>query len=173
MEPLLTAYIRRHWKVAEDVIELRQDVYERALVGARRELPVKSRAYVFAIAHNHLINHAKRAKIVVFETIADLDTVDQELDLLEPERAMTARDELRHAQVGIEKLPPRCRDVVRLRKLDGLSTMEAAHALGVSPDTIRQQLKYGMKALIDHMLGGPGKVVRTEVRHPSRSAERP
>jgi RNA polymerase sigma-70 factor (ECF subfamily) len=160
LERALTSYIRRNWRVAEDVFELRQDIYEHALIGARRELPSNPRAYVYTLARNHLINHAKRSRIVSFDIIADLDTVDREFDVHEAERALTARDELRHAKAGIDKLPPRCREVMRLRKLDGLSTQEAADALGVSTETIRQQLKYGMKALIDHMVGGSGKIVR-------------
>lgn len=77
--------------------------------------------------------------------------------MFEAGRALTARDELRHAKAGIDKLPPRCREVVRLRKLEGLSTQEAADALGVSTDNVRQQLKYGMKALIDHMIGATAR----------------
>jgi len=171
LERALTSYIRRNWRVAEDVIELRQDIYEHALIGAARALPANARAYLYTLARNHLINHAKRARIVSFETIADLDIVDRDLDMFETERALAARDELRHAQAGIDKLPPRCREVMRLRKLDGLSTQEAADALGVSTETIRQQLKYGMKALIDHMMGGSGRVVRPSFARRDREAQ--
>lgn len=164
LERVLTAYIGRNWRVADEVFELRQDIYEHVLIGARRELPANSRAYLFTLARNHLINQAKRARIVSFETIADLDVVDRDLDIFEAERALTARDELRHAKDGIDKLPRRCRAVMRLRKLDGLSTQEAAQVLGVSTETVRQQLKYGMKALIDHMVGGSGKIVRPDLR---------
>jgi len=172
LERALTDYVRRNWRVAEDVPELRQDIYEQALIGARRELPSNTRAYVYTLARNHLINRAKRARIVSFEIVADLDSESFDLDMFETERALTARDELRHAKAGIDKLPPRCREVIRLRKLDGLSTQEAAAALGVSTETIRQQLKYGMKALIDHMVGGRDKIVRQRFgRHASRETQ--
>ncbi|MBO9669554.1 MAG: sigma-70 family RNA polymerase sigma factor [Sphingobium sp.] len=169
LERALTAYVRRNWRVAEDVFELRQDIYEHVLIGARRELPANTRAYLYTLARNHLINQAKRSRIVSFEIIADLDDQSLDFDMFEAERALTARDELRHAKAGIDKLPPRCREVMRLRKLDGLSTQEAADALGVSTETVRQQLKYGMKALIDHMVGGTGKIVRP--RFGKRSAQ--
>lgn len=165
LERVLASYVRRNWRVAEDAVELRQDIYEHALIGARRAgLPMNTRAYLFTLARNHLINHAKRARIVSFETIVDLDAMGANFDIFETDRALTARDELRHAKAGIDKLPPRCREVIRLRKLDGLSTQEAADVLGVTTETIRQQLKYGMKALIDHMVGGSGKIVRPRFR---------
>jgi RNA polymerase sigma factor (sigma-70 family) len=168
LERALTAYVRRNWRVADDVFELRQDIYEHALIGARRELPANTRSYLYTLARNHIINQVKRARIVSFDIIADIDGENLDFDPFETERALTARDELRHAKAGIDKLPPRCREVMRLRKLDGLSTQEAAEALGVSTETVRQQLKYGMKALIDHMIGGSGKIVRPKFG--SRSA---
>src|SRR3546814_18542196 len=67
-ERALTSYIRRNWRVPEDVFELRQDIYENALIGARRGLPQNARPYVYTVARNHLINHAKRARIVQIET---------------------------------------------------------------------------------------------------------
>lgn len=173
LERALMAYIRRNWRVSEDVVELRQDIYEHALIGARRGLPANTRAYVYTVARNHLINQAKRARIVPIETIADLDAIDRDIDMFGAERALDARDELRHAQAGIEKLPPRCRAVVRLRRIDGLSTQEAAEVLGVSTETIRQQLKYGMKALIDHMVGGPGRIVRPRMIRLRNREEQP
>lgn len=173
LERVLTAFIRRNWRVAEDVMELRQDIYEQALIGAQRGIPANTRAYMYTLARNRLINHAKRARIVSFDIIADLDTVDRDIDMFAAERQLTARDELRHAQAGIDKLPPRCRDVVRLRKVEGLSTQEAAEQLGVTKATIEQQLKIGMKALIDHMLGGSGKIVRPKfVRRRDRDSGR-
>lgn len=172
LERVLASYIRRNWRVTEDVMELRQDIYEHVLIGARRSgLPTNTRAYMFTLARNHLINHAKRARIVSFETIADLDAIGRETDIFETERSLTARDELRHAKAGIEKLPPRCREVIELRKLNGLSTQEVADVLGVTTETIRQHLKYGMKALIDHMLGGSGKIVRSRPGRPPRNRE--
>src|SRR3546814_5605231 len=62
LERALTSYIRRNWRVPEDVFELRQDIYENALIGARRGLPQNARPYVYTVARNHLINHAKRAR---------------------------------------------------------------------------------------------------------------
>ena len=167
LERALTSFVRRNWRVPEDVFELRQDIYEHALIGARKALPQNTRAYVYTVARNHLINQAKRARIVAIETIADLDAVPRNIDMFEAERALTARDELRRAKEGIDKLPPKCREVVILHKVDGLTDREAAEALGVSIETVRRQVKLGMKALIDHMLGGSGRIVRKS--YPRRS----
>jgi RNA polymerase sigma-70 factor (ECF subfamily) len=159
LEGALMRFIRRNWRIAEDVTELRQDIYERSLNGARVALPANARAFVFTVARNHLINHAKRARIVSFDLVADLESVGQ-ADLLSTERHLDARDQLRRANDGLNALPPRCREVVRMRKIEGLSTKEAAALLGVGTDTVERQLTMGMRALVDFMLGGPGKLQR-------------
>ena len=160
LERALTSYIRRNSRMAEDVLELRQDIYEKSLMGAQRGIPLNARAYVYTVARNHLINTARRARIVSIDTIADLDAVDRQIDLFHSERALSARDELRRVQEGIDKLPTKCREIVILRKVEGLTDREAAEALGVSVETVRRQIKLGMKALIDHMLGGSGRILR-------------
>ncbi|MCO5792494.1 MAG: RNA polymerase sigma factor [Blastomonas sp.] len=160
LERALTSYIRRNSRVAEDVLELRQDIYEKSLMGAQRGIPSNARAYVYTVARNHLINTARRARIVPIDTVADLDAVDRQIDLFQSERALSARDELRRVQEGIDKLPTKCRETVLLRKVEGLTDREAAEVLGVSVETVRRQIKLGMKALIDHMLGGSGRIPR-------------
>jgi RNA polymerase sigma factor (sigma-70 family) len=160
LEPALTRFLQRNWRVADDVIDLRQETYVQTLNGARQALPLHARHYVFTVARNLLINRARRARIVSFELVADLEDIERDVDFLATERQLGARDELRRAQAGLDVLPPRCREVVRLRKVEGLTTREAAERLGVGIDTIERQLTMGMRALSDFMLGGTGKVQR-------------
>ncbi|MFA5964873.1 MAG: RNA polymerase sigma factor [Sphingomonas sp.] len=169
LEAALTRFIQRNWRMAEDVIELRQDIYERALNGARDALPANTRAFVFTVARNHLINNAMRARIVSFELVADLEGVVPANDLFATDRLLDARDQLRRARAGMDALPPRCRDVVRLRKVEGLTTQETADRLGVGLDTVERQLTLGMRALVDFMLGGTGKIRRAPAIRRRRS----
>lgn len=160
LERALTNFIRRNWRVADDVIDLRHDVYQLTIAGARNALPVSARRYVFAVARNHLINSAKRARVVSFDLVADLEAVRRDVDMFEAERHLESREALRRVLSGLEKLSPRVRQIIELRKIEGLSIKETAERLGIGKDAVSHQLVMGMKALADHMLGGPGKVVR-------------
>ena len=160
LERALTHFIRRNWRTPSDIMDLRQEIYERALLGAQAELPHNARYYVFTIARNHLINQAKRARVVSFELVADMASVEYDVDQFAAERHLEARDELRRVQAGLDLLPPRCREVVRLRKIEGLSTRETADRLSISVDTVEKQMVHGMRALVDFMLGGSGKIRR-------------
>jgi RNA polymerase sigma-70 factor (ECF subfamily) len=173
LERSLTHFIRRNWRVADDVNDLRHDVYEMAIAGARGGLPDNTRPFVFTIARNHLINRAKRQKIVSFEHVADLETMERGIDMFAAERYLDARDALRRARDGIDRLSPRVREIVLLRKVDGLNTRETAEQLGIGIDAVERQLAMGMKALADFMLGGSGKIVRQKfLRRSNREGER-
>lgn len=160
LERSLTSFIRRNWRVADEVMDLRHDVYELAIAGARGGIPASTRQYLFTVARNHLINRAKRARIVSFELVADIEMVDREVDMFEAERHLGAREALRMVQDGLAKLTPRVREIMQMRKIEGLSVAETAERLGIGSDAVRQQTVFGMRALTDHMMGGAGRIVR-------------
>ena len=60
----------------------------------------------------------------------------------------------------MERLPARCREVIVLRKIEGLSQRETAARMGVREDTVERQMVQGMRALTDFMLGGTGRIRR-------------
>lgn len=160
LERSLTAYIRRNSRFAADLVDVRQEIYERMLAGAKAGLPQNTRAYLFITARNHLISAARRARIVSFELVADMEDTNRDVDMFETERHLNARDELRWALEALNQLPPRCREVVRLRKVEGLSIRETADQLGVGIHTVEKQTTNGIRAITDFMLGGSGKVKR-------------
>jgi RNA polymerase sigma factor (sigma-70 family) len=168
LEPGLTRLIRRNWTVPADVIDLRQEIYERTLIGARAALPAHTRQYVYTVARNHLINRAKRARVVSFELVADMSSFRGDFDEFGTERQLNARDELRRAESGLKQLPHRCREVVLLRKIEGLTTRETAERLGISVNTVEKQMTQGMRALVDYMLGGSGRIARPKLRRRQR-----
>jgi len=152
MEGALTRYLRRNWRNESEVTELRQDIYAKVIEGARTGLPRNAQAYVFAVARNHLINRTRRARIVSIESVADLEQAHGLEDPLTPERVLSARDELRQVQAGLDRLPKRCREVIVLRKVEGLSQKEVAERMGISLSTVEQQTTRGMRLLVDFVL---------------------
>ena len=162
LEAPLMRYIRRNCSDSDQAADLRQDVYAAAIEGARRGLPENCAGYLYTIARNLLINQAKRSKLVSFEIVANLETGPHGEDAFGAERHLEARDDLRRTQEGLDRLPPRCREVVTLRTVHGYSTRETADQLGVGIDTVERQLTLGMRALVDFLLGGSGKIVRTD-----------
>ncbi len=163
LEPALMRFLRRNWRNREELLDLRQDIYARVYDAARAGLPLQTKPFLFTAARNHLINCAKRAQIISIERVAELEALNVAVDSMTPDRHASAREELRRMQTGLERLPPRCREVLVLRKIEGLSQREAATRMGVSEDTVERQMVQGMRALVDFMLGGSGRIRRRTV----------
>jgi RNA polymerase sigma-70 factor (ECF subfamily) len=64
-----------------------------------------------------------------------------------PERAAIARQDLRKLQAALERLPSRWREVVVMRKVQGLSLAEIVTRLGIAERTVSQHLTSGITAL--------------------------
>lgn len=168
LEGALTSFLKRNWRASQDVVDLRQDVYELTISGARRELPLNARAYLFTVARNHLINRSKRARIVAFDLMAEPEVAAAGVDFQAAERHLSARDSLRRIQDGMDRLSPRIREIVQLRKMDGLSARETACRLGIGLDAVNKQTGMGVRALANFVQGGRGLVVRQRRRIPEQ-----
>jgi RNA polymerase sigma-70 factor (ECF subfamily) len=171
LEPALMRFLRRNWRNGSEVADLRQELYVKLYDSGREALPTQTRAFVFRAARNLLINRALREQVVSIELVADLEALNVAEATAGPERQVAARDELRRLQVGLDRLPPRCREVVVLRRIEGLSQREVAGRLGVGEDTVEKQMVYGMRALIDFMLGGSGKIRRGPAPRAAKAGE--
>jgi RNA polymerase sigma factor (sigma-70 family) len=99
---------------------------------------------------------------VSIDLVADLEALNTPFDEPGAHRQLEAREELRRVQAGLDLLPPRCREVVVARRIEGLSQRETAQRLGIGEDTVERQMLNGMRALVDFMLGGSGKLKRGE-----------
>lgn len=149
LETVLMQYLRRNWSNADEIADLRQDVYTRVFEAAKKEIPAAAKSFVFATARNLLIDRVRREQVVPIEAVADLDSLTIASSEPEPERTVLARDALRSLQAAIDKLPPRPRQAVLLHKIEGLTRREIGLRMGIAEDTVRQHLMHGMRILAD------------------------
>jgi RNA polymerase sigma factor (sigma-70 family) len=62
-----------------------------------------------------------------------------------PEAECLAKDDIRVVEAALRELPPKCRDVLLLSRIEGLSHDEIANRLGVSRSLVE---KYAVRALL-------------------------
>lgn len=148
-EASLLRYLRRVWPRRDEIEDLLQDIYIRTYESARRARPATPRAFVFAIARNLITDRIRRGRVVSIEAVGDPDALNVLVDEASPERKLSAWQELKRVTRALNSLPPRCREVVWLRKVDELSTQEVADELGVSVRTVEGQILKGMRLLSD------------------------
>jgi len=149
LEGRVTAFLRRNWRTRHEVDDLRQEIYARTYDAARAGRPSNTRAFVMRIARNLLIDRARRERVVSIDFVEDLSRLDEAPELAATERQMTARLELGRLQRVLQTLPPRCRQVVELRKIHGLSQRDVASRMGITEDTVERQVSKGVRLLAE------------------------
>ena len=116
--------------------------------------------FVLTIARNLLINRVRRERIVPIEAVADLDALGVAIDQPGPDRVVMARESLRRVQAALDRLPPRARDVIVLKQIEGLSRREIAERIGIGDETVKWHLARAMRTLADVLYGEPADLRR-------------
>lgn len=137
-------------EVAED---LTQEAFVRLQSSARNHLD-SPRGFLFRTAHNLALDHLRRDRRVPIDELDDITTASLADAGPSPEEQVAARQELAIMRAIILELPPKCRQVFLLVRLEGLSHRDVAAEMGMSQTMVR---KYLARA-VDHIQKrvGPG-----------------
>lgn len=112
------------------------------------------RAYFFATARSIVLMRLRRARIVRIDTMAELGNYDAVGEDPSPERVAAGRSELERVRKLIEKLPERCRQIIQMRKVEGLSQREVAQKLGVTEHIVENDVAKGLKFILQSIAEG-------------------
>jgi RNA polymerase sigma factor (sigma-70 family) len=149
LEPVLMQYLRINWRKSDDILDIKQDVYVRVLESASEHLPQTARSFLFTVARNIIIDRYRRERIVPIEGVADLEATTVPSAEPGPDRRAIARDELRHLQASLDLLPPRARQALLLKRVEGLSRKEIALRMGILESTVNRHLYDAVNLLMD------------------------
>jgi RNA polymerase sigma-70 factor (ECF subfamily) len=103
-----------------------------------------TRAYLFVIARNVALDLVRRNKTIAVERLDDLERLSVVEERPNAAEALSHEQELELLAEAMRALPPRCREVLRLRRIEGLSHREIGHALGIAEGTVNAQLAIGL-----------------------------
>ncbi len=157
LEAMLMHFLQQNWRNRSDLEDIRQDIYAQLLTAAERGIPDQTKPFVMRTARNLLIDRIRREQIVPIEVISDLDALGVATDIASPDNSVIARDILRKLQAALDRLPPRCREAIILRRVEGLSRREIAERMGISEKTVAEHITNGMRALARLIFGETGR----------------
>lgn len=150
-EQELRAYLHRKFSPQLEVDDLVQETYAR-LLKAHSLTPIKApRAYLFTTARNIAKDFFRRSKVVPIDPVADPDVLPVFEDRAGIVEAVCSSQEIQMLAEGIQALPDRCRQIVTLRKLHGLSHREIGEQLGIAENTVNAQMAIGVIRLRDYL----------------------
>jgi len=140
------AWLSRARVSPEDIDELIQEAYCRLAMLESVDHIDRADAYFFSIARNLLLRNVKRARIVPIDRVAEIEAWSAD-DAPSPERQAGGRLEYERVLGLIAKLPERCREIVRMRRIEGLSQKEIAARMGVTEKVVEKQVWQGVRAI--------------------------
>lgn len=161
-EAALNRYIRRIWSRADDVADLRQEVYTRVYQSALQKRPTAPKAFLFTTARNLLSDRIRHGRIISIDYTQDIESLSVLVDELTPDRRTSARQELRRLSDAFDRLSDQTREIIWLRRVEGLSQQDAARRLGIKETTLAGYLSKGLRKLARHVLGGDDDLRATE-----------
>ncbi len=139
---------------SDEARDLVHDVYARLLASEGWRFVDDPRAYVLTMIRNLGIQKLRRARIVPLEALAGVEGSRHMSDAPGPFEETSGRQRLALALQAMKRLPPRCREVVELRRLHDLSARDIARRLGLSLSTVEKRLARGMVLMAEAMRTG-------------------
>ncbi|MBI5771351.1 MAG: RNA polymerase sigma factor [Verrucomicrobia bacterium] len=148
--PKLHAWLLSRFPTLSDHDDLVQEAFARVLRQRERGAVQSAKALLFAAARNLALDALRRRGVA--PTIAITDFGESCVLEATPDAAATLnhQQELAILTEAVRALPERCRQVVMLRHLEGLSHKEIAAQLGISVETVKVQLAKGLRRCAAH-----------------------
>ena len=153
LEAMLMHFLHQNWRNKADLEDFRQEIYAQLLEVAETQIPERTRPFLFATARNLLINRVRREHIIPIDAVADMESFGLAADEPGPDRSVIARSEFRRLFATLDRLPPRCREAVVMRRVDQLSRREIATRMGLSEVTVKTHLNDGLRLLVAMLYG--------------------
>jgi RNA polymerase sigma factor (sigma-70 family) len=148
-EALLRAWLKSRFSSDCDIDDIIQEAYLRVLQ-ARETTSIESpKAFLFATARNLALGRVRHQKVAREDHLAEIDiqgVLDEGVDV---PQAVAHAQELELLTQAIQSLPTRCRQILTLRKIYGMSQKEVAAQLGISEHTVEAQGTIGLRKLAE------------------------
>lgn len=158
-EAKLRAWLRLRFPSVADADDLVQEAYAR-LMQAHATGPIACpRALLFVTARNLALNHLRHQRVERPEGAEEIDALAVADERAGAPEALAQAEDFQMLIRAIQSLPERCRQIVTLRKIYGLSQREVAARLGIAEHTVEAQGSIGLRKCIEYFRRngyGPG-----------------
>ena len=150
----LKSWLRRRFPSLSEVDDIAQEATLRLWRRKSQKdgAPLRSaKAALFTIARNAVVDLERRKSVAKTDSVAEIDTLPVLDSGAGVVQTVIARQELELFMDAVRSLPTRCRQVITLAKIYGLSEPEVAERLGISETTVRTHIIRGMDRCTNYL----------------------
>jgi len=148
-EGTLRVWLKRRFEYQIDVDDIVQEAYMRVLRAREGNAMPSPKAFLFTTARNLALDRLRRHDVSRTNYFGEIDSLHVLDECTGIPETVARNQELTLLNEAIQSLPARCRQILILRKLDGLSHREIAERLGLSESTVSNQITIGIEKCTD------------------------
>ena len=134
---------------SQDVDDVCQETFLRTYKSSLENEVKTPKSFMFKVAKNLIFSDFRRASTQLNEYVEDIDLVDSQLELNDLESNTLAQEKLGVMCEAIAGLPNKCRQVVIMRKVYGMTTKDISKRMNISTITVSNYITKGMCAYND------------------------
>ena len=150
-EGILMRFLARVWPRRDDLTDLRQEIFIRVYEAALESCPQLPKAFMFSVARHVLIDRRRRERIISIQSAGDNDFSNDLIEEKTPERWVGARQEFARLAQAFDRLPPKCREVVWMRRVQDLPQKEVAQRLRITEKTVEYHIAASGRLLAQYL----------------------
>lgn len=139
-ENALRAYLRGRFPALGDVDDLVQESYARLLRARVAGRLQEVRPYLFVTARNAALDLARHRQVVATDSVGNVEQLPAMEEGGSAAEIVSYDQEIEILHEAIAALPPRCREILILRRFQGCSHERIAQQLKISTKTVDAQL---------------------------------
>lgn len=149
-EAVLRAWLKSRFPSDCDIDDIIQEAYLRVLQAHETTAIESPKAFLFATARNLALGRVRHQKVAREDALAEMHSEGVLDEAADVPQAVARAQELELLTQAIQSLPTRCRQVLTLRKIYGMSQKEVAAQLGISENTVEAQGVIGLRKLAEY-----------------------
>lgn len=143
-EPALRAWLRARFPSLSESDDIVQESYFRLIRARGCRKVANAKSYLFMIARNVAFDFFRRNRAAPIIPATDSERASVMEDRDGVAESVCSSQEFEILRQAIDSLPERCRRIMSLQKLQGLSNLEIAEQLDLSVNTVNAQLVIGL-----------------------------
>lgn len=147
---MLRAWLKGQFPRLADLDDVVQESFIRVL-RARESQPIAApKSFLFTTARNLALGRVRHEKIAGDFSLAEQPLMSVYHESTDVAQEVAHNQELQLLTLAIQTLPARCRQILTLRRIYGLSQKEVAAQLGISEHTVEAQGAIGLRKLTEY-----------------------